>query len=54
MTEEEVIAALNSLTGHDPEVDHARADELLLKIVSPAVRDAYEAAEDRAGAWWYA
>ena len=50
-TEADVIERLNAMTGDDPERDHSDADDLLLSLVSPAVRNAYEALVQRAG-WW--
>ena len=54
MTAKEAIAALDALKGDDPEGDHCEADEILLAVVPPTVKQAYERAEFRAGGWWYA
>lgn len=36
----------------DSEIDHARADRLLLPLVHPDVRAAWERAYDRVGFWY--
>jgi hypothetical protein len=41
MTPEEAVAALDVLTGDNPETDHEQADEILLAVVPPEVRAAY-------------
>ena len=51
MTPEQAVNALDMLEGSDPEVDHADADEILLKVVHPDIRAAYERLVHRA-AWW--
>ena len=58
MTTEEAVTALNALAQEpnkwgdtDPEVDHIRADEVLLAIVPTEVVEAYNAVVDRSG-WW--
>lgn len=38
----------------DPEGMHVEADEIILGLVPPEVREAYERVVDRAGDWWYA
>lgn len=53
MTETEAIAALDAING-DPETMHVKADEVLLKFVPPAIREAYERAVERSGDWWFA
>lgn len=54
MTPEEAIQKLDAIPGDCPEEGHYRADEILLALVPPDVRDAYNRVADRAGAWWYA
>ena len=51
MTEDEAIAVLDGLTGQDPEHDHGTADGVLMEMVSPAVREAYDRLVERAD-WW--
>lgn len=48
---EDAIATMDRLTGADPERDHGIADDLLLSLVPPNVRDAYHRLTDRAR-WW--
>jgi hypothetical protein len=51
MTEAEIVAALDAVTGGGEEA-HYKADEiLLLHAVSPAVRAAYERIVERTK-WW--
>lgn len=38
----------------DPEIAHWEADKILLAVVTPEIREAYERVIERAGAWWYA
>ena len=53
MDEAEAIAALDRLST-DSEVAHSAADDILVSVVPPKVREAYERAKDRCGGWWYA
>lgn len=48
----EAIAELNAMTGHDAEVEHGRADDLLLRHVDPYLREAYLRAQQRVGFWY--
>ena len=52
MTESEAVAALDAIdpTG-DPERAHGEADGILLAVVGPEVRAAYERLTERAP-WW--
>jgi len=50
-TPDEAIAALDAISGQEPEGDHGYADEILLDQVEPAVADAYRRLVDRAR-WW--
>ena len=54
MTAAEAVAALNALTGNDPESVHSDADEILLAAVPRSVRMAYEGLKDRASFWAFA
>lgn len=47
----EAVELLDKERGRDPEGAHAEADDILLAVVDPAVRDAYERLVKRAG-WW--
>jgi hypothetical protein len=52
MTVREAIAELNSLRNHpDPEYAHGQADEILLLMVDPAVRETYEQMVETQR-WW--
>lgn len=53
MTVDEAVAAIDALSGDDAEADHGRADDVLLAIAPPAVRDAYDRLTERAP-WWAA
>lgn len=64
MTEQEAIKALDAIqsdangmsrrNGSDPEAAHVDADNVLLDLAGPEVRDAYWRVAERVGAWWYA
>ena len=47
----QAIAELDALTGADPEMAHVRADKILLELVDPAVKAAYERVMSRCP-WW--
>lgn len=47
----DAIAALDKISAADPEGAHSEADKLLLSLVPPDVRAAYERVTARA-AWW--
>lgn len=55
---ERAVAALDALTGEDPESDHNAADWVLLRMVPPEVREAYERLAGSRGdgtgraSWW--
>lgn len=49
--DQQVIEALDALDVRDPEVAHTTADELLLSLVSPLVRAAYDRTSKRAQYW---
>lgn len=54
MTEDEAVSAFDALNTDDPEQAHIDADGILLAAASPAVREAWERARDRARGFWYA
>lgn len=45
------VAALDALSGDDPEHAHGEADRVLLQAVPPEVRAAYERVTSRCS-WW--
>lgn len=51
MTNEEAIAALDSIGAGDPEAAHCVADGILMNMVPVEVRDAYSRVIDRQE-WW--
>lgn len=51
MTPAEVVAALDSIPGSDPDVAHSEADRLLLAFVPAEVYDAYRRLVLRCD-WW--
>jgi len=51
MAIENTIAAIDRLTGADPEADHGLADDLLLSLLPDGVADAYRRLVDRIR-WW--
>lgn len=51
LTPEEAVRRLDALTGDDPEVDHGKADEILLAALPPEVRQAHAKLIERA-VWW--
>jgi len=51
MIEEDVIKALDEMDENDPDRAHSQADGLLLQLVHPEVRAAYERLVDRSH-WW--
>ncbi len=54
LTKKQAVEALDAISGVDPEEAHWKADEILLMVVTPEIREAYERVIERAGAWWYA
>lgn len=46
------VSALNALTSEDSEAAHAKADEILLAMVPPVVRAAYENLRDKRCRYW--
>lgn len=46
-----MVAAIDSLTGDDPEADHGAVEEMLLDHAGPEIRAAVDRLVDRAG-WW--
>lgn len=50
-TPEEAVAALNALTGEDPEADHAKAELILLSVVPAEVLEAHRRLIARSR-WW--
>ena len=53
MPDEEAVAKLDALTDQgDQGADHETADAILLDLVSPEVRAAYERARKRVGFWY--
>jgi hypothetical protein len=52
MTTAEAVAALDALTGADPEADHDAADAVLLAMVPAKVREAYERLVFDRADWW--
>lgn len=51
MTKAEAVAALEAISGGEPEADHGDADGILLAVVPPEVAAAYRALMDRSP-WW--
>jgi len=51
MTAEDAVAALDALSGDDPDSAHGAADTILLTVVPDEVRAAYERLQDRC-VWW--
>lgn len=51
MLREEAVAALDAITGADPEYAHGAADEILLAYADPSVAGAYERLMRRC-TWW--
>jgi hypothetical protein len=47
----DAVAALDALPGDDPDVEHHRADHILLAVVPDEVSAAYRRLQDRCG-WW--
>ena len=45
------VADLDAIDGTDPESAHAKADDILLALVPPDVREAYHELWDRCD-WW--
>lgn len=50
---QEAIADLDTIPEGDPERAHSEADKILLKMVPPEVRAAYERLTERCS-WWAA
>jgi hypothetical protein len=51
MTVEEAVAALDALNASDAEVAHSAVDDILLELVPPEVKAAYDRLVARAP-WW--
>ena len=49
--EQDVIVALDAITNSDPEQAHGAADSLILSVVHPEVKAAYDRLVKRCG-WW--
>ena len=49
--EQDVIKQLDETGSGDPEIAHGAADELVLSVVHPGVKEAYERLVKRCG-WW--
>ncbi len=54
MSPEDAVRALEAIKPGDPEYAHSEADDILLASAVPKVRQAYDAAIERTGPWWYA
>lgn len=54
MTPEEAIDLLDTLDAGDPEGAHSSADDILLSLVGPEVKAAYERVVQRCDWWAYA
>ena len=54
MTIEEAVAALDAISGSDPEVAHMEADDVLFKLVPVEVCEAYARLTHRCRWWAYA
>lgn len=57
ITDKQIREAVNELDlfdGIDPERDHGDADAIMDSLLPPAVREARDRAEKRAGGWWWA
>ncbi len=56
MTDEEIIAALESMSGTDTEQEHITADDLLVQALKNAgkekIAEAFQAAANRVGFWY--
>ena len=52
MTIEEAVAKLDALEKYDAESAHIAADDVLLLMVPPEVREAWERAQERIGFWY--
>lgn len=51
MDAQAAVMALDAIDADDPEGAHGCADEILLALVEPEVRDAYRRLVERS-AWW--
>jgi hypothetical protein len=54
MTVDEAVAALDAITGADPEGAHATADGIVSAFAPEAVQAALERLIERSDGWWYA
>ena len=54
LTAEEAVKRLDAIDGGDTETAHADADDILLAVVPPEVREAWNRANERAQGFWYA
>ncbi len=52
MTIEEAVYYLKHLDGHDQEVDHIKADEILLSFVPEEVMATYNEVRENIGFWY--
>ena len=52
MTIEEAVYYLKHLDGYDVEVDHAKADEILLAFVPEEVAATYNEVREKIGFWY--
>jgi hypothetical protein len=50
--ERTAIVKLDKLSGQDPETDHGEADDILLELVHPDVKAAYERLAKSRAIWW--
>ena len=50
----DAVARLDALEPGDAEVNHGRAEAIVMEFVPKEVRRAYARAEDRDGGWWFA
>lgn len=53
LTTEEAVALLDAIDGRDGEGAHVEADRVLVRLVDPRVREAYDRVVDRADFWAY-
>ena len=51
LTADEAVKLLRGITGQDPDADHTKADDILLRVVPEVVANAYRRLKQRAK-WW--